>query len=179
MPDDKHDWGLVKTIAEKGQPAHEKASDTLHSSRQIQTHEGTVEKPTSVIAKFKANGIQRKAAIEAISIWYRGQLDVARHAVEEAARVKKAEVSKVAEQMLMSLDAEHLRYLVSLGLQNFDFRNNALKQLGDQTAKSLKEIEQRDWPPHLVEKTIGAILRQHERFFEKILEELGTDKRLK
>ena len=177
MADDKHDWKLVKTIADTGQAEQKKSGHALQSHRQVQTHEGTVATPDSAIAKFKANTIQRKAALEAVTIWYRAQLDVARHAVAEAARVKKAEVSKIAEQILMSLDEEHLKYLVSLGLRNFEVRSNSLKQLGDVTARSLKEIESSDWPPHLIEKTIEGVLQQHERLFDQILSELGADRK--
>lgn len=175
MSNEKHDWELVTKIADKSQPDQKKPSVALKTHHTITSHEGVPARPDSAIANFKANKEKRKAAIEATRIWYKGQLDVMQHAVSESVRVRKAEASKAAEQMLMGLDAEHLKYLVTLGLKNFDFRNQAMKQLGDQTAQSLKEIEDRDWPPKLIEKTVAAIFDQHEKFFEQILKELGSD----
>lgn len=108
-----------------------------------------------------------------VQIWYEGQLEAAKHAVEEAVRVRKAEASRVAERLLMEIDSEHVEYLLTLGLRNEGARSRVMIELNDQTSKTLREIEGRDWPPALIQQAIDGILERHRRFFQKVTEELG------
>src|SRR5208282_2251621 len=135
--------------------------------------------PDGVISQFKAKKIQKKVALKHIEAWYDGQLEAARHAVAEAVTVRKAEASRIAERLLMAIDAEHLKYLTSLGLRNEAVRGEALKELGDQTSRLLSEVHAKDWPPQLVEETLDGIIERHRKFKDRIMEDLGTERRSK
>lgn len=175
-PKDKDKWEttnrtLQKQAFEKGTPTEMGAM--LPTSSPDPTSAGAPDKPEGVIAGFQAGRIQRKAALQQMEAWYGAQLDIAKHRLTEVARVKKAQTTVIAEQFLRNLDQQHLEYLTNLGLRNTNARGEALIKLGDQTAKTLKELEDRDWPPALVEQTIKGVIDLHERFFGKLMEELG------
>jgi hypothetical protein len=126
-----------------------------------------------VVAQYRANKVARKAALAHLEVWYRAQLEVARHRLNEVARVRKAEATLLAEEFLHSINSRHLHFLTELGLRNEDTRNRAFLALGDQTSRALREIQERDWPASILQTTIGAVLERHQRFFEKIVRELG------
>lgn len=175
---DKTDWSTVGGILSKketSQAVVTKAVQVLETQQNLPEPPGF--KPEGVIAQYKANKLQKKAALEAVEVWYAGQLEMARHAVTEAVRVRKAEASKVAEQLLMALDAEHLEYLASLGLRNVATRNQTLKELGDQTSQTMREIQERDWPPFMIEETLTGIIDMHRKFFARIMEDLGSERK--
>ncbi len=104
------------------------------------------------------------------------QLDATKHQLSEVARVRKAQATVIAEQFIRALDQRHLEYLTSLGLRNLEVRQRALIEVGDQTTAMLRELETRDWPQHLIDKTIQSVVELHARFFEKIMAELGQQK---
>jgi hypothetical protein len=154
-------------------PSKAKATEALHKHQAVDVPNSLVQKPDGAIAQFKASQIGKRAVLKHVQIWYEGQLEAAKHAVGEAVRVRKAEASRVAERLLMEIDSEHVEYLLTLGLRNEDARSRAMIELGDQTSKTLKEIEGRDWPPALIQQAIDGIVERHRRFFQKITEELG------
>jgi hypothetical protein len=112
--------------------------------------------------------------MEYLEVWYRARLEVARHRLSEVARVRKAEATLLAEQFLHGINSQHLEYLTSLGLRNEEVRTRAFIQLSDQTAAALREIQSRDWPQPMLDRTVEAILDRHEKFFRKVAEELGA-----
>jgi hypothetical protein len=132
------------------------------------------ERPDGVIAQFKANRVSRRAAMEYLEVWYRAQLEVARHRLSEIARVRRAEATLLAEQFLHGINSQHLEYLTSLGLRNEEVRMRAFIQLSDQTSAALREIQGRDWPQQMVDRTVQAILERQEAFFRKLTQELGA-----
>lgn len=170
-------WANVsKMLGESGAtaaPAKAKAAQVLEKHQTVDVPHSPVQKPDGAIAQFKASQIGKKAALKHVQIWYEGQLEAARHAVTEAVRVRKAEASRVAERLLMEIGSEHVEYLNTLGLRNSDARNRVMLELGDQTSRTLKEIEGRDWPPPLIQQAIDGVWEKHRRFFQKIMEELG------
>jgi len=133
-------------------------------------------KPQGIIASYKAGKVQREAVIEYLRTWYSAQLDATKHQLSEVARVRKAQATVIAEQFIRALDQRHLEYLTSLGLRNLEVRQRALIEVGDQTTAMLRELETRDWPQHLIDKTIQSVVELHARFFEKIMAELGQQK---
>jgi hypothetical protein len=116
-----------------GHAIREKPAKDLDSHQALEVPQSTVAKPDGAIAQFKHNKLQRKFALQHVELWYEGQLESARHAVTEAIKVRKAEASKIAEQLLMKIDADHLKYLASLGIHNEGVRGEAMTELGDQT----------------------------------------------
>ncbi len=173
---------LIDKVFEKasaGRPGGPKTAGALDAHQVVQAPQEVVARPDGVIAQFKANKIQKKVALKHIETWYDGQLEAARHAVAEAVRVRKAEASSVAERLLMAIDTDHLRYLTSLGLRNEAVRGEALKDLGDQTHRLMSEIEAKNWPPQLVEETLHGILERHRKFFDRIMQDLGTERHSK
>jgi hypothetical protein len=87
--------------------------------------------------------------------------------------VRKAETTLLADQFLSSINAQHLAFLADLGLTNEGARAKALVKLADQTTETLKEIEERDWPEAIRDQTINGVLERNERFFKKLVNELG------
>src|SRR5438093_1156848 len=95
---DKTDWSEVEGIIGKKdttQAVIRKSAQTLEAHQSLPMPPGS--NPAGVITQFKANRLQRKAALEAVEVWYKGQLEIARHAVAEAVQVRKAEASEIAE----------------------------------------------------------------------------------
>jgi hypothetical protein len=132
------------------------------------------DRPDGIIAQYRAKQVSRKAATEYLEVWYRAQLEVARHRLSEIARVRKAEATLFAEQFLHGINSQHLEYLTSLGLRNEVVRSRAFIQLSEQTAAALREIQGRDWPQQMVDRTIQAVLERYEAFFRKLTAELGA-----
>jgi len=182
-PESSTDWSTVDLVS------HKRASSTalpLHPDRpldvpasiqppaeEVARPDGDTARPEGIVMQYRANQLAKKAAVQHLSLWYRAQLDVARHRLGEVARVRKAEATLLAEQFLQSINSQHLQFLTDLGLRSEETRNRALLALGDQTAQALREIQRRDWPASMIEVTINAVLERHQRFFEKLVRELG------
>jgi len=170
-------WDRISSVIGKPvavtTPRRPQSVEVLHQQHRLEVPHSSVQKPEAAIAKFKANQIEKRAALRNIEIWYKGQIEAAEHAVKEAVRVRKAEATNVAERMLMEINEEHFRYLTSLGLRNEATRKKAMLELGDQTSMALKEIEGRDWPPQLIEQAMHAVMERQMKFFQKLMEDLG------
>jgi translation elongation factor EF-Ts len=177
--DEKSPTSLIDKMFEKtsgGHAVREKPAKDLDSHQALEVPQSTIAKPDGAIAQFKHNKLQRKFALQHVEAWYEGQLESARHAVAEAIRVRKAEASKVAEQLLMAIDADHLKYLASLGIRNEGVRGEALTELGDQTNRILKEVESKNWPQKLIEETIEGVIQRHRKFFQRLMQDLGSER---
>jgi hypothetical protein len=172
-------WNKVSSIIGKPgtvtAPTKRQSVEVLHQQHRLEVPHSAVQKPDSAIAKFKANQIEKKAALRNVEVWYKGQIEAAEHAVKEAVRVRKAEATKVAERLLMDINEEHFRYLTSLGLRSEATRRRAMLELGDQTSQTLNEIESRDWPPQLIEQAMHGVMGRQTRFFQKLMEDLGEE----
>jgi hypothetical protein len=178
-PGDRSRSGLIDKMFEKssaGPETHERRAKDLDSHQVLEVPQSKIPRPDGTIAQFKHNKLQRKMALQHVEAWYEGQLESARFAVAEAVRVRKAEASKVAERLLMAIDADHLKYLASLGLRNEAVRQDALLELGDQTSRALSQIAGRDWPQKLVEETIAGVIERHRKFFQRLMQDLGSER---
>jgi hypothetical protein len=129
--------------------------------------------PEGVIANFKANAITKKAAVTYLKMYYEQQLDASRHHLQELVRVRKAESTAVAEQMLASINSQQMRFLVDVGLKNEAVRNDALVQLNNQTSATLRQIVTADWPETLRQQAIEGIIERNGKFFGKLMTDLG------
>jgi hypothetical protein len=182
MDDNKKDWTQVSRALQR---RHSDTTMPLNPERPLEVpqklgralesggNSSAVEKPDGFIANYKANKIEREAAIDHLKVWYQSQLEVAKHQLHEVVRVRKAQASIQAEQFLRSLDQQHLEYLADLGLRNMTTRQRMLLELGDQTSSILAEVVDRDWPPEMMEQTVMSIIELRQRHFDKIMQELG------
>lgn len=130
-----------------------------------------VKEPDGIIMQFKAQKIQRKAAIDLMKIWYSSQLEVAEHQLKTAVQLKKKSTETDAAKFLMDINARHIQYLIELGITNVKQRMEALETLQEQTAKMYEKITIKDWPKEMIDQTINAISKLNSRFFDKIMEE--------
>jgi hypothetical protein len=167
-------WEVVKKVMDQdARSALPFKQDALQSPPAMPTAPDQFGKPEGIIASYKAAKVQREATLDYLRTWYREQLEVTKHRLAEAARVRKTEATVIAEQFLRELDQRHLEYLSDLGLRNVATRQDALAKLTDQTSGKLRELQERDWPPELQEQTIKGILDLHKRFFDRLMEEIA------
>jgi hypothetical protein len=175
--DNRGKWDNVSEIVGRAggasTPSKTQAVQVLHEHQHLEAPHPSIQKPDGAITQFKANQIGKKAALKHVETWYNGQIEAAEHAVNQAVRVRKAEATKIAERLLLDINEEHFRYLTSLGLRNEESRHKAMLELGDQTAKMLKEIDGRDWPPQLIEQAMHGVMERQTKFFQKLMEDLG------
>lgn len=174
--DGRTDWSKVNVAIQRhaqDQVMPLSASPTLPAPGAPDDGSKALAKPDGVIQSYKMKKVAKKAAVEHLEAWYATGLEVARHHMAEVARVKKAESTMVADQFLRNLNAQHLEYLTTLGLQNEGVRSRAVIALNDQTSATLKEIQTRDWPEPLITSAINGILDRQRRFMERLVNELG------
>ena len=110
-----------------------------------------------------------------MSHYYTAQLEVAKHTFEQAARAKKADTEIVTRKFLDELNERYIIHMTQLGLRNVAIRNEALIKLNDQTSATIKEIQESDWPEPLRKKAMDGAMQNYERFFKKVLEEIGEE----
>jgi hypothetical protein len=128
-----------------------------------------------ILAKWRTDRLERGAALQALKENYGSQLEVLKHCLTAAAKVKKTQADVLAKEYLCELDARHLEVLTEIGLRNKDTRERALLELTDRTVEKLREVQAKDWPESLIEDTIGRLLGLRERLVGEILLELGRD----
>lgn len=186
--DKKTDWSgvnhaLQKMRSDNELPLHPISQSSLPVSLQgneqgsIAGAEGApdvVANPQGILAKIKVGAVSRKAGVKMAQVWYTKQLEAVQHRLTEVVRVRNAEATTIAEQMLASINAQHLGFLTELGLRNEDQRKSALAALTDQTAQHLAEAQQRDWPDALRQQYIQGVIERHNAFFTKLVSELGA-----
>lgn len=130
--------------------------------------------PQGILSEFKANRIKRKAAMAALQTHYDNQLDVLAHTLSKAALVEKSRADVTADHFLKELDAQHLEVLAELGMRNKQTREQSLIDLTEQTCQRIREVQEKDWPPQLVEETLQQLLGLRKRYIAEILAELGS-----
>ena len=182
------DWSKINQVVQKRRSANElplnpnrpldlPPSLSAATAGPVSQSEGApdaVANPAGVIARYKVGGITRKAAVEMAQVWHSKQLEAMRHRLTEVVRVRNAEATTIADQLLASINAQHLEFLAELGLRNEGQRKKALMELTDQTTEYLREAQERDWPEALREEYINGIFERHRAFFKKLATELGV-----
>lgn len=176
-PEQRTDWSTVNSAIQRRSAENtlpiRASEDLAPPTSGLTAPRGSVPSPDNVVQSFKMKRVERRAAVQHLEAWYSAQLDVARHHLGEVARVRKAESTLVADQFLRHLNAQHLEYLTTLGLQNEAVRSRALLALNDQTSATLKDIQTRDWPEALVTSAIEGVLERQKRFMARLVNELG------
>lgn len=79
----------------------------------------------------------------------------------------------IAREFLAKLDADYQLVLQGIGVANEGARQETLKRLGDQTALSLKEVNEADWPDFMVSETVKVITTRYLNFLEEIKKDLN------
>lgn len=167
--DDK--WKNVNALIKK-----EKAGSQENLTQSLaKPVEAMAKKPEGIIAQYKANQIERKAALGFLKVWYGSQLEVAEHQLRTAVMLKKRATETDAERFLMDINAQQIQYLIDLGITNVEQRMEALEKLQDKTVKMYEKIRGKDWPQEMVDQTITAISSLNKRFFDKVMEEQEID----
>ena len=180
------DWSKVnhaiqKRRSETDLPLHPDRPLELPGSLKTGSASGTgdaapaaVANPEGILTRFKVGAITRKAAVAHAQEWHARQLEVVRHRLGEIVRVRNAEATTIAEQMLASINAQHLGFLTELGLRDEGDRKRALMLLTDQTSEFLRDAMDRDWPDSLRQQYIDGVIARHNAFFDKLASELGA-----
>lgn len=174
----KTDWSVIESVNQKKpQPAELiPVSVQLPAAqpKEQKAHPNQGEAPQGVLAKFQQGVMTRKASLEAMKLRYDSQIEALGHQLAKACQVEKAKADVVADEYLKELDAQHLQVLSELGLRNKETREQALMKLTQSTVNRLKEVQQMDWPPSMIEETIGEILELKKRAVAEIMNELGA-----
>jgi hypothetical protein len=132
-----------------------------------------VAEPTTIVARVKANMIQRKIGVAQLDELYKAQMDLIRHQLKEAVRARKAEATEAADRYLLELNRSHLNFLAELGLKNVDKRQEIVIELNERTSQRLSDIMNRDWPASLKDHAVDEILDMNKDFAERLRHELG------
>ena len=174
MPDDDHqktDWTAVDALATTRAPR-----DLARAG----SHDVIVSEPegvTGIVQRLKERRIKRHAAVKALETATSAQLEVIAHQVQEAARVKKAEATVLADQLLKDLDLQFQQVLSELGVRNEAIRRATLTKLNDETARDLREFANKDWPDFMRQASIEMVTKRWQRFISRLgqdIEEEGT-----
>ena len=129
--------------------------------------------PTTIVARFRMNQINRKLAVAQLTEYYDARMELVRHQLKEAVRAGKAESTEAADRYLMELNRNHLSFLAELGLKNVDKRQEILIELNERTARRLDDIRTRDWPAFLKDQAVDEITLMNKDFAERLRQELG------
>lgn len=124
-----------------------------------------------LIGRFKANRIERKAALETIKSMHESQLEATRHALKRAVDVQKERVDLIAKKYIFEITEEYLRDMQVMGIHNYQARMQTLFSLNEETGKLLKQAEAQDIPARLREKTLEAILKKYNEFYDRLVTE--------
>lgn len=127
-----------------------------------------------ILARWQANTISRKAALEQLQSAYDAQLGLLKHQLEQAVTMKKAQADVIAKEYLKHLDAQQLEILTKLDLKNKGTREKALLELTEDTAARLKEVQNSDWPDILKADTVKQLFQLRERYVAEMMKELGS-----
>jgi len=169
---EKTDWtqteALMKNPSESVTPASEEQA--------VQPMRTQLREPEGIIASFQAKKLKKRAALHAINHFYSAQLEVAKHTFEEAVRAKKADTELVTREFLDRLNERYIAHMTKLGISNVGVRNDAIVKLTDQLSATMREIQEKDWPEVLRKKALDGVTENFDRFFKKLMEELGEEK---
>jgi hypothetical protein len=157
-----------------GNPTSPSASGIIGKSEsKFGTDIVNTDEPRGILAKFQKQILSRKASIEALKARYDSELEFLTHKLSKACQVEKAKIDVMAEQFLQELDAQNLQVLSELGLRNKETRERALLALTESTVAKLKEVQEKDWPPTLIDSVVGELLALRKRVVDEIMAELG------
>ncbi len=168
------DWSLAESVLRSRQKASQMVPTNKPTMPVIPTQviaPPFLAEQEGIVARWKANQMGRKAALEALGAQYSGHLDLVKHNVLEQVKVGKERISVTAEESLKELDAKHLEVLAQLGLRNADTRLKTMSDVTDMVVARLKEVEGKDWPLPLKEEMITKAFALRDRVVAEIMKE--------
>lgn len=178
---EKTDWSFTESLARVPKAESKSLAADLSDSAGTEKTAGSlaripaIDDSSSILVKYRAKKVGRKATLEALERSYAGQLDVLTHQISSAVQVKKTQIDVQAEEFLRELDARHLELLTEIGLRNKDTREKALIELTERTVEKLRDVQSRDWPPSLIEETVQDLFELRKRLVREVMEELGRE----
>jgi len=186
QPGKKTDWSRVDSVlgaeSRGGQPqdqlarrADDSQRDQMQSGLPAPLHVPLPDTsaPRGILMQWKKNQLDRKTAIAALEAQYNSQLDALRFHLGKAVTVSNARADRIAEEFLKQLDAEHIEILKDLGLRNADTRARALIEVRDMISTRLAEVQGKNWPAALVDRTINDLIDLEKRVCSEMMRELG------
>ena len=175
----KTDWSFVDNLTEESETIRgelvEASSDGEVSLPSTGNSPNAPQKPDGILASFQAKKVTRRAAIEALTVNYKFQIDSLRHNLSKALLVSNAKADTMAKEFLMELDSQHLEVLGRLGLKNKETRERVLADLSESTANTLRELEQKDWPKQFIDEAIAQSLKLRARAIEEIMRDVISE----
>lgn len=141
---------------------------------EISVPEPDTEASHGILMQWQKGQISKKAALEALQVKYDAQLDALKFQLSKAVNVSNARADRIAEEFLKKLDSEHIQVLKGLGLRNAETRASALIEIRDMIASKLNEVQTKNWPPALVDRTIDDLLDLEKRVCSEMMKELGA-----
>lgn len=126
------------------------------------------------VAKIRAHMLEGKAALEAFSLVYKGQLDVLKAQVEQAVKARQTGIAAAAEAYFFQLDGEHVRNLSEFGVENAALRWEAVTKLTAMSVAKVREVEnQPTWPEDIRIDTIDRIFAIRMQVSDDIMAAVG------
>lgn len=126
-----------------------------------------------LLERWQKGNIDRRMAVNEFQDRCDAQLEALRFQLRKAVSVSNARADLMAEEYLKGLDAEHLEILAGLGLRNTRTRAESLKAVTEMIVEQIKEIQDKDWPPALIDHTIDELLALRTRTCAELMRELG------
>lgn len=140
----------------------EKRSDEIRSQK------------LGIFGEFRANKIERSAAIQQLRMIHNTRLEAAKFALEKGIQVEKERIQLIADKYLYQITEEYLRDMQEMGVSNLKARLDTLFTLNDETTKALTKAQSAQWPETLKMRTIDGIMKKYQEFSDKLM---ADDKR--
>ncbi len=177
-------WSIAES-ANRPQPSSDNPIDTqlatvkpksnspIATGVSVKSNSVEGETPDGLIAQYQQKHLSRKATVQALKLRYESELDALQHRLNKACQIEKSRADVMADEYLKELDAQHLKVLSDLGLRNKETREKALLRLTESTVERLKEVQNKDWPPSLIDETIQEIFALRKRAVAEIMNEIS------
>ena len=123
-----------------------------------------------ILARWKAQQMDRKSALTVLDAKYAGHLEVVKHNVLKQVMVGKAQISVKAEELLKELDAKHLEIVAQLDMRNVSTRTKIMRDATDMIVAEVREVENKDWPEQLKVEVITKAFELRQQFVDRLME---------
>jgi hypothetical protein len=172
-PDNKDQkWTVINALVRKGDSSLEPTSPQDKPLAGLDEHADQLRaERLDLLGRFKARSIDRKTALQKITVIYDTQLEAMKHALKRALEVENQKVDLIAKKYIYDITEEHLRDMQQMGIHNFKARMDTLLKLNLETAALMKSAEQQDVPEKLREMTLDAIIRKYKDFYARLMAE--------